>query len=304
MKKRLCLFLALAFMTLSVLACETMESATKLATAVGVGTGVITQGQGDAILKSTTAIARSAEDFTPEQEYYIGRSVGAMVLDKYPAYGNDGANRYLNTLGQALAEASDKPEIFGGHHFLILDSDDINAFATPSGLIFVTRGLIRCCGTEDALAAVLAHELGHIQLRHGMQAIEKARVTEAITVVAQEGAKTLGSRQVAQLTQTFSGAISDITNTLINKGYSRSFEYQADQAAIDLLRRVGYNPAGLTDMLTLMERNLKPGGFDFAKTHPAPRDRIGEIVNRYGTFTGTGKLPARQARFQKALGGL
>jgi predicted Zn-dependent protease len=154
---------------LSLAACATVQTATTLATAVGEQAGVLSHAEGESIRKSTVAVARSLEDFTPEQEYYIGRSVGAVVLSKYPAYTNAQVNQYLNMLGQTLAAASDKPQIFGGYHFLVLDSDDINAFATPSGLVFVTRGLIRCCPTEDALAAVLSHEIGHVQLRHGMQ---------------------------------------------------------------------------------------------------------------------------------------
>jgi beta-barrel assembly-enhancing protease len=127
-------------------------------------------------VRDDKAVSRSAEEFTPEQEYYIRRSVGAVVLAKYPAYDNGPVNQYVNVLGQTLAQASDLPGIFGGYHFLVLNSDEINAFATPSGLVFVTRGLVRCCKNEDALAAVLAHEIGHIQFRHGMQAIQKARL--------------------------------------------------------------------------------------------------------------------------------
>jgi predicted Zn-dependent protease len=289
---------------LSLAACATVQTATTLATAVGEQAGVLSHAEGESIRKSTVAVARSLEDFTPEQEYYIGRSVGAVVLSKYPAYTNAQVNQYLNMLGQTLAAASDKPQIFGGYHFLVLDSDDINAFATPSGLVFVTRGLIRCCPTEDALAAVLSHEIGHVQLRHGMQSIEKARVTEALTVIATEGAKTLGSPEVAQLTETFSGAISDIAKSMINNGYSRSFEYQADETAVILLQRVGYNPRGLIDMLTVMEKKLKPGGFDFAKTHPAPRDRIAEIQGDNLSVTPVATPKIRQERFLKAVGNI
>ena len=287
---------------LSFTACAPVQTATTLATVVGEQAGVLSRAEGEAIRKSTAAVGRSLEDFAPEQEYYIGRSVGAVVLSKYPAYTNTQVNQYINTLGQTLAAASDKPQIFGGYHFLVLDSNDINAFATPSGLIFVTRGLIRCCPTEDALAAVLAHEIGHVQLRHGMQSIEKARITEALTVLATEGAKTLGSPEVAQLTKTFSGAISDIAKSMINNGYSRSFEYEADKAAIVLVQRVGYNPRGLIDMLKVMEKKLKPGGLDFAKTHPAPRDRIAEIESSNRAFAPVAMPKTRQERFLNAVG--
>jgi len=302
MKKPLWITGLIMLVLFTVTACATIETATTLATAVGEHAGVISHSQAESVRKSTVAVSRSLEDFTPEQEYYIGRAVGAVVLSKYPAYANTQVNQYINTLGQTLAAASNKPEIFGGYHFVVLDSDDINAFATPSGLIFVTRGLIRCCPTEDALAAILAHEIGHVQLRHGIQSIEKARVTEALTVLAQEGAKTLGSREVAQLTETFSGAISDIANSMINNGYSRTFEYQADQTSVVLVQRVGYNPEGLVDMLTVMEKKLKPGGLDFAKTHPAPWDRITEIQSHNQTFTPVATPNIRQERFLKAIG--
>ena len=301
MKKSLFIPLSV-FSLLTLASCQTMESATTLATAIGQGAGVISGSQAESIRKSAKAVSRSAEEFTPEQEYYIGRTVGAVVLGKYPAYDQSAANEYVNVIGQTLAQASDLPAIFGGYHFLVLDSNDINAFATPSGLIFVTRGLLRCCKNEDALAAVLAHEIGHIQLRHGMEAIEKARVTEALTTLAMEGAKTLGSREVAALTETFGGTISDITGTLINKGYARSSEYAADQAAVALLRRVGYNPNGLVEMLTLMKKNLKAGGLDFAKTHPAPDDRIKEIQKKGLAYAAVPAPAPRQKRFLQALG--
>ena len=295
-------FILLTLMTL--MGCAAVETATTVATTVGEATGTISKSQGQAIRKSTAAVSKSLEDFTPEQEYYIGRTVGVVVLGKYPALADAKVNAYLNVLGQTLAQASDMPELFSGYHFLVLDSDDINAFATPGGHIFITRGLIRCCRTEDALAAVLAHEIGHVQLRHGMKAIEQARMTEALSILAQEGAKSFGSQEVAQLTQAFGGVISDITSTMINKGYSRSSEYQADAAALSILQRMGYNPGALTDMLGVMARQMKPGGSDFAKTHPAPQSRIAELKTG-GKSIAVAETPAvRKERFTKAVGHL
>lgn len=289
---------------LSLWSCQTMETATTLATVIGQGAGVISASQAESLRKTAKAVARSVEEFTPEQEYYIGRTVGAVVLGKYPAYDHPAVNGYVNVIGQTLAQASDLPAIFGGYHFLVLDSDQINAFATPSGLIFVTRGLLRCCRNEDALAAVLAHEIGHVQLRHGMQAIEKARVTEALTTLAAEGAKTFGSREVAALTHTFGGTISDITGTLINSGYARSSEFEADQVAVRLLRRVGYDPNGLVEMLSVMKKNLRAGGLDFAKTHPPPEDRIAELQKKGLVYAAVPSPAPRQTRFLKALGNI
>ncbi len=75
-------------------------------------------------------------------------------------------------LGQSLVIFSDRPETFGGYHFLLLDSNEINAFAAPGGLILVTRGMLQCCANEDELAAVLAHEIAHVEKKHGLTAIK------------------------------------------------------------------------------------------------------------------------------------
>ena len=257
----------------------------------------------DSVVKSYQAVSKSFEDITPQQEYYIGRTVGARILQKYKPYDNPAANRYVNTLGQTLAQASDLPETYGGYHFLIQDSDEINAFAAPGGFIFVTRGILRCCQHEDAVAAVLAHEVGHVQSHHGLQAIKKSRVTDALTTLAVEGTKTFGGEELASLTQTFEDSISDITSTLVVNGYSRAFEYQADSAAVNILYRTGYNPSGLMDMLNVMERRLKPEGLDFAKTHPAPTKRISEIESYLSYSKVQSPLP-RQARFKRALGSI
>jgi len=282
-------------------ACQTVNNATEVAASVGVATGVISETQAGAITRSTAAVVKSFEDFTPEQEYYMGRSVGAVVLSKYPPYQSSVLNNYINLVGQTLALSSDAPEVFNGYHFLVLDSDEINAFATPGGHIFITKGLIRCCRTEDALAAVLAHEIGHIQKKHGLQSIQKARLTQAFTILAVEGTKAFGPAELAKLTETFEDSISDITTTLITNGYSRSFEYEADETSAVILGRLGYNPAALTDMLRVMETTLKPGGLDFAKTHPSPQDRIDRLKKSGLQEVSVSPPPARQARFQKAI---
>jgi len=284
--------------------CAAVETATTVATDIAVQRGTITKEQAASIRTGTTAVARSLEEFTPEQEYYIGRSVGAVVMTKYKALNDSKVNSYVNLLGQTLALASDTPELFAGYHFLVLDSDDINAFATPGGHIFITRGLIRCCRTEDELAAVLAHEIGHIQMRHGMKAIQKARMAEALTVLAREGVKTYGDEELIKLSNSFGDLISDITTTMINNGYSRSYEYEADTAAITILRRAGYQPGALVNMLQVMSKQLKPGGIDFARTHPSPQLRIMELQNNAGVSAAATAPDVRTKRFNTAVGHL
>ena len=257
--------------------CKVME-------AVAVGTGTLTEEEAKSLTRVGKAVAKTFQDFTPEQEYYVGRTVGANILQAYKPYNHAESNYYINQVGQSLALFSDVPETFGGYHFQILDSMDINAFAAPGGLIFVTRGMIKCCGNEDALAAVLAHEIAHVQLKHGLRAIKKSRITEAITILATEAAKNASGAEFRALAENFEGSISDITSKMINSGYSRSFEKEADLVAVTILERSGYSTGGMKQMLTQMEKNLKPGGKDFFKTHPKPAKRksllAGKLVDK------------------------
>lgn len=282
--------------------CETMEEMAAAGSSLAASQGWISDQQAQSFTRSAKAVGKSFQDITPEQEYYIGRSVGAVILKTYPPYADPAANRYVNLLGQTVARASQRPETFGGYHFLILDADEINAFAAPGGLIFATRGLLRCCRSEDAAAAVLAHEVAHVQLRHGLGAIRASRITEALTIVGAESARTFGGRDLARLTSVFEDSVSDIIETLVHSGYSKSQEYASDTAAVATLRNVGYNPNGLTDMLAIMGRRLDPGGPDFARTHPSPENRIQKIRPLVGGFGPVDAPRSRQMRFAAAMG--
>ena len=198
--------------------------------------------------------------------------------------------------------ASDRPETFGGYHFLLLDSDEINAFAAPGGLILVTRGLVRCCESEDELAAVLAHEIGHVQSKHGLRAIKKSRLTSALTILAVEAARNLGGEDLKQLTEDFEGSIMDVTETLVNSGYARELEKEADEAAVAILDRVGYDPRALVAMLEKMGERVKPGGPGFGKTHPSPSDRIEALDPSLANKPVMADPAARRARFTRAVG--
>lgn len=289
--------LSLGFLT----GCATVA---QVGAGIGQATGAITPEQAQGIVKTGEAFGKALEQITPEQEYYVGRSVGATVVSTYKVYNNDKATRYLNLVGQTLAMVSDKPETFGGYHFLILDSDDINAFAAPGGLIFVSRGMLRLCRNEDDLAAVLAHEIGHVQYGHALAAISNSRWTTAFTILGTESAKGFGGQQLADLTKAFEGSINDITKTMMTSGYARKQETQADGAAVMILKRVGYDPNALVRVLKNMESKLKPDGHDFAATHPPPEVRIKDVTAAIGKATALPAPPARAKRFQAAMAGV
>lgn len=279
--------------------CETVNSLTELGTDIAAASGAITENQAASINRTTQAVTKTFQDITPEQEYYIGRTVAATVLMKYQPTPDPNLNRYLNEMGQALAQFSTRPETFGGYHFLLLDSDEINAFAAPGGLILVTRGLVQCCQNEDQLAAVLAHEIGHVEKLHGLRAIRSGRLSSALTVLAVEAGKNLAGEQLAEITKAFDESISDIAGTLMNSGYSRKLEYEADAAAVAILKQAGYEPGALVSMLENMARNWDAARLDFAATHPPPAERIAQL-KKAGLTSTLASNNARQQRFLAA----
>ncbi len=269
---------------------------------IGEAAGVITEEQGQSIRRVGEAAEKTFADITPEQEYYIGRSVGATIVNTYKVYDRAAAKDYLNRLGQSVARHSDMPETFRGYRFLVLETDEINAFAAPGGFIFISRGMMGLCRSEDDLAAVIAHEVGHIQHRHAVRAIKSSRLTSALTILALESAKNLGGSDLAEVTAAFEGSISDITSTMMKGGYARGQEREADRAAVEILSRMGYRPSALVDVLARMDQVLKTDQRGFGATHPPASSRIEELKPLLaGAAPGPRVSAARDRRFQSFL---
>lgn len=284
----------------AVLFCGCAE-VTEMGSQIAQDAGVISADQAGSLTRSAQVIEKTQQELTPEQEYYIGRAVAAKVLQTYPPLDRPQANTYLNLLGQSLAIFSSRPETFGGYHFLLLDSDEVNAFAAPGGLILVTRGMLFCCANEDELAAVLAHEICHVEMKHGLRAIKQGRLTEALMVVATESAKQLGSEELASLTRDFEASVGDVVMTLTTSGYSRTQERDADAAAVQLLRRAGYPGAAMITMLQRMDERLADArGLGFAKTHPSAKSRA-DALRTVITDAKSAPDTVRQERFSAAM---
>ena len=147
--------------------------------------------------------------------------------------------------GDVVARKSTRPNPFRGYHFAVLDTEEINAFACPGGIIFITRGLIKTCKNEDQLAAVLAHEVGHVANKDGINSISQARWTEVCTAMGKEAVTAVRRRWPASLVSLFEGSIDDVFKTIVVNGYSRQAEEAADAAAVKELTKAGYDPTAL-----------------------------------------------------------
>jgi predicted Zn-dependent protease len=267
------------------------------------GAGQISETDRQSIVKTSEAVSATFSQITEEQEYYIGRSVAAHVLAQYPAYDNAALNTYLNTLGQAIVYASDRPEIYAGYHFVVLNTEEVNALSAPGGFVFVTKGLILRCRNEEMLASILAHEVAHVSAKHGLQAIKKSRLVDAFRVIGTEAARRYGPEQLAQLTTAFEGALGDVVETLIVRGYDRKSEYEADELAVKFGVALGYSPQGLTDFLqTMVGDSSTASGKGWFKTHPSSEQRLDRVKSRIaGLSSVPAEAPARTKRFEQSV---
>lgn len=229
------------------------------------------------------ATSSASRPISEEEEYYVGRAVSAKILGAYQLSTDAYLARYVNLIGRTVALNSDKPFTYGGYHFAVLDTPEINAFAAPGGTIFITTGMIRTTANEDELAAVIAHEVAHISKRDGIAAIKSARWTQALTLIGTTAAKNYTSSEISQLVGIFEGSIDDVFKTLVVNGYSRSQEYAADETALMTLAKCGYDPKALTSFLKRLEQKGKSSGGGITQTHPGTADRIENI---------SGKIPA------------
>ena len=239
-------------------------------------TGVNDYVSSDSLIKAGQQVVEAATGLSNEEEYYLGRAVSASILGRYPLLKRKVPAEFVTKVGRALAAHSDRPDLFGGYQFGILDTDQINAMATPGGFIFVTKGLVKLMPDEDSLAAVLAHEIGHVVKGHGMSAISSSNMRGALLVLGQEAVRKQGSADVNTLTNVFGEAVSDVTDTLVENGYSRSQEYEADEYAAELLTKAGYNEAALITMLQGIKAAADKENGWFS-THPDPEKRISEV---------------------------
>lgn len=215
-----------------------------------------------------TAVTKLAEDISPEDSYYIGRTVAANILTNYRVYNDRKLQKYLNKICNTLVINSDDPYLYNGYHVVILDAPyEVNAYSTPGGHILVTRGLIDCADTEDALAAVIAHEIAHIQLKHSLDSIKASRFKD-----------TLDAIDSAFSDDSMEDVSDDIISSMVGSGFSQGQEYDADEKAVQLMAAAGYQPSAMISMLEEMksfEKSASKSGF--FKTHPSPSSRITNI---------------------------
>ena len=200
-----------------------------------------------------------------EKEVEIGRGMSASLLGAAPLVDNDKTQRYVNRVGQWLASQTEREELTW--HFGVLDVETVNAFAAPGGYIFVTKGLMRLCGTESELAGVLAHEIGHVLKRHHLEALRKQAASDLATDLASDVISEHGFNAKPFIKSGME---------LFARGLDRADELEADRIGVVIATRAGYEPYGLPRVLLTLN-DMNPADSNLAwltSTHPPSSERL------------------------------
>lgn len=189
---------------------------------------------------------------------------------------------YIQSLGYRLVAFSDRPEL--RYTFFVVRSNDINAFAFPSGHIGSNVGLITAVSSEDELAAVLAHEVAHVTQLHTLRAFEDSKKTALPIALAMLGAMVASRNRTDDAGQAaMIGGLGLMQQRAIN--FTRYDEIEADRVGIQTLAKAGYDPLAMADTFSMFQRTMRTNGVDvpeFLRTHPIDVNRIADAKARAG----------------------
>lgn len=237
-------------------------------------------------------LARAETNEGPVYDFMLGREVAARVLGASTPVSHDSrASLYVNSVCRSLVLASASPYQYHPYTCIVLDDAELNAFAAPGGVIFITTGMLRFLRNEDELAAVLGHEVSHVQFRHGAVSVAQENVNAVLgrNFYGADGNDNLLGSMLGQL-----------YGNILN-GYSMEMEAEADANGMRMARDAGYAPQVFPEILERF-KNVKNdyGGAGY----PEDRARLArEVLDEMGT-----SFPepsgARTERFRVAVAAL
>ena len=225
--------------------------------------------------------ASSSVALTPHMEEQIGRDIATQIRNSHQIIDDLELNEYLQNLGYSLVANSD--DAYQNFHFFLIASNQINAFATPGGVVAVYSGLFLTTATESELASVIGHEIAHVTQRHLARSFEKASqlslpimagMIAGILLGAASGDGGVGAAAAMGLSA--AGQQAQIN-------YTRANEKEADRIGMRYLSLSGYNPSGMPDFFQKLERKNRYVGKnypEFLRTHPVTINRIAEATQR------------------------
>jgi predicted Zn-dependent protease len=212
---------------------------------------------------------------TDEEERKIGEDVSAKIRQRFGVVQSGPVHKYVTLVGATLARQSERPAL--PWTFIVLDTDGVNAFASPGGIIHITRGALGLIKSEAELAGVLAHEIGHVAHKHTVNAIKKNKAVQ------------LGTSETMSDRGPFLDKIANKAYEMVleNK-FDRGDEMDADKVSVSLTEKAGYAPGTLAAFLTRLDDRNKdqPVQNGLFASHPETKERIETIKKLAGARTG------------------
>ncbi len=231
------------------------------------------------------------------QEVALGQENDATVRKEMGLYGDTAWQTYVNGVGQRLAHAAHRPSL--SWHFAVVDEPAVNAFALPGGFIYVTRGILPFLHDEAELAAVMGHEVGHVDARHAARAYSEQ-------TLAGGGLALLGI--FVPETRPATGLASVGLGALFLKN-SRDDELQADSLGVGYMSAAGWDPSAMPDLLNTLGRldeatGSRRGVPNWTMTHPPAEDRVARVQQAVAAARSSAATATNRAEYERHLDGL
>jgi predicted Zn-dependent protease len=205
---------------------------------------------------------------TPEQEVALGRQLAPQMAAQMGGVSRSPMADRVRQIGERVVQRSTAARTSYKYNFYLLaDRRTVNAFALPGGQVFITEALLSLLKTEDEVACVLGHEIGHVLARHSAEQLAKSQLTQQIIGAVAVGSGSYDATQLANL-----------AGQLINMRYGREDELQADTLGLRLAKEAGYDPRAMITVMEVLEKATAGARQpEFASTHPSPANRIQRI---------------------------
>jgi predicted Zn-dependent protease len=221
----------------------------------------------------------------PGREAKVGRDAAEMVERAIGLVDDDKLTGYVRAIGERLAAHAGRNVEY---RFYVADMKEPNAFALPGGHIYVSRGLLAITNSEDELAGVIGHEIGHVEGRHHMKS--QARAVSFLPIGIAAAVVTFVASVIDPGLGEGVGGVVMLPTALVLSSYSRGQESDADRIGQQLVAKAGWDPAGLSSMLHTLgrEETLRGGDperVDFLASHPPSAERSRATQDRATTLT-------------------
>jgi predicted Zn-dependent protease len=213
---------------------------------------------------------------SPETEAELGRQAFQQIASEMPVARDPRLHATVRRIGERIVRASGSP--YREWVFAVFESEQVNAFALPGGRVGVFTGMLKLAANEDQLAAVLGHEVGHVNARHGAERI----VTEqGIALGLRLGAMLVSLSDVPLPPDLVVALGANAAEFGIVRPFSRAQELEADALGLEYMAEAGYRPREAVAFWRRMQQLTDNGGVPhFLSTHPSSARRIEELLRR------------------------